>query len=246
MTNSKKPAERPGSQTSRYEPERVDLTQFASLDEALTIIDPKAKYSDLAALIVPVGPEGMPLTLLVMFWQSMISRSEGLHQAIVREARRANPHAVFPLIRALAEALVVVMYVQDHPDYVNALTVRASEIPKGSQRRKTMQALINYALKQRPGMKMVYAELSEATHFGATAMWMPHSIESEEERLTSWSSGARWRSDEEALIACAWTLELADAMEIALRQFAERYVLPLRDRGLMEDQSTHSCEADAQ
>jgi hypothetical protein len=87
-------------------------------------------------------------------------------------------------------------------------------------------------------MKMVYAELSEATHFGATAMWMPHSIECEEERLLSWSSGPQWRSDEEALIACAWTLELADAMELALRQLAERYVLPLLDRGMEADQST--------
>jgi len=78
-------------------------------------------------------------------------------------------------------------------------------------------------------MKEVYAELSEATHFGAIAMWAAHYIEGDETSgyRTSWTSYPRWRNEEQALIACAQTLELARAAENLLRVFAARHVLPL-------------------
>ena len=154
----------------------------------------------------------------------MITRSQGLHEAIAREIARENPHAVFPLIRAFAESVLLVFYVADHPDYVNALIDRPRNFGKGDPKRKSIQALISYAKDHAPGMKDVYAELSEATHFGSTAMWA--SVTPEEERHVSWANSPRWRSDEQALIACAQTLELADAMTHLLTQFAERYVLP--------------------
>ena len=77
-------------------------------------------------------------------------------------------------------------------------------------------------------MKDVYAELSEATHFGATAMWASVKPDAEPggERTFSWASSPRWRSDEQAYIACAQTLELAAAMTHFLRRFAERWVIP--------------------
>jgi len=77
-----------------------------------------------------------------------------------------------------------------------------------------------------PGMKEVYANLSEATHFGSTAMWASVKPGEGEERDFTWQSAPRWRSDEQALIACAQTLELADAMTVLLTRFAERYVVP--------------------
>ena len=178
---------------------------------------------------MPVS-EGLPLTLPTLFWFSMITRSEGLHRAIAREAREGNAHAVFPLIRALAESVVLVHYVLDKPAYVQVLIQRASELPRDGPKRKSIQALINYASKHAPGLKAVYAELSEATHFGAIAMWASHNITGEDESgySTSWASAPEWKSDKEALIACAQTLELADAMEALLRQFAHRHVLPLK------------------
>jgi hypothetical protein len=64
-------------------------------------------------------------------------------------------------------------------------------------------------------------------------MWIAHKPEGrgEEGLRTSWSSEPDWRSDEEALIACAMGLEIADAMDAALRAFTRRHVLPLRDGG---------------
>ena len=47
------------------------------------------------------------------------SRAQGLHDAIGREIRNANPHDVFPLVRACAQTSAIVLsamdYVMDHP-----------------------------------------------------------------------------------------------------------------------------------
>lgn len=59
-----------------------------------------------------------------------------------------------------------------------------------------------------------------------------HTIEGEDASglRTTWTSYPRWRNEEHALIACAQTLELADATEFYLRRFCERHVLPLKSR----------------
>lgn len=210
--------------------EMVDLSQFASLGDAVAKVAPGDRYLEVGKLLLPLGDKGMPMTMPVMFWFSMITRSEGLHGAIAREIEDGNPHAVFPLLRAFAEATVLVIYVTDHPEYIEALAARPREQHEGARKRKSIQALIHYASEHAPGMKEVYAELSEATHFGALAMWASVSIEGESESglRTSWASRPRWRSEEQALIACAQTLELANAMEYLLRGFCERHVLPLK------------------
>ncbi len=229
MTHPKRSKARP-RQSTPTPPKMLDLAQFASFDDALTEVEPGDRYLEIGRLLIPLG-DGMPLTVPTMFWFSMISRSEGLHRAIAREIREGNPQAVFPLIRAFAEAVVLVIYVLDHPKYIDLLTTRASELPKNGPKRKSMQALIHYASKHATGMKAVYAELSEATHFGAIAMWASHELKGDDESgySTSWTSYPRWRSDQEGMTACAQTLELAEGMEHFLRAFAKRRVLPLRD-----------------
>lgn len=219
-----------GNGTERgKEPPKLDLSQFDSLEDALDQIDPGDRYVEVGKVLVPLTNSGMPLTIPVAFWFSMISRTQGLHEAVAREIRQKNPYAVFPLLRALVEAVALVNYVVDHPAYVDVLTSRPRERKAGGQKRKSIQSLIDYMKEEAPGLKTVYAELSEATHFGAVAMWTPHAIsEADEESLrTTWSSHPRWRSEEEGLIACAQLLELSDAMVFLLEEFTRRHVLPL-------------------
>jgi hypothetical protein len=164
-----------------------------------------------------------------MFWFSILARSRALHGAIAREIRNENPAGVYPLIRAFTETVVMMIYVHDHPQYIERLAARERDRPQGSPRRKSIQALVNYASKQAPGVKHIYADLSEATHVGSVAMWVSHRIEEADAETvkTSWSSEPQWRDEEQALIACAHTLELADAMETLLHNFAGKHLLPL-------------------
>jgi hypothetical protein len=211
------------------EPLLLDLGQFDSIADAFARAKPGDRYLNLGALVVPHS-NGMGMTLPVLFWFSMLARSQGLHEAIAREIPNGNPHAVFPLIRAYAESLVLVMYVLDHPEYVEVLTRHPRDLSKDGPKRKTIQALISYAEKHVPGMKAVYAELSEATHFGSKAMWAFATSVDSTGGLPDivFTSATRWSSDEQALIACAQTIEIATEMTHFLRLFAERWVLPQR------------------
>lgn len=194
-------------------PRMLNLEQFASWEDALSKVDPGSRYADLMIELAP--PAGVDLSFLSLFFFSILSRVTGLHAAIYREIRESNSHAVFPLMRAFAEAVVLVIYVIDHPQYVSALIQRPREAATGTPKRKSLQALINYASKEAPGFKAVYSELSEFTHFGATAMWASHELGSDLTTWT-WSSGPRWRGNQ-GFVACAQLIELADATERYLR-----------------------------
>ena len=233
MAKKKRGKPKPEPKPTRpSKPASLDLAQFKSLEDAFLKVEPGQRYLDVGKALLPHA-ERLPLTLPVLFWFSMVTRAQGLHDAIAREIANANPHAVFPLIRAYVESVLHVIYVADHPEYVAALIDRPRNSTGGQPKRKSIQALIAYARTHAPGMKDVYAKLSEATHFGSIAMWAP--MTPEEDGHFSWASSPRWRSDEQALIACAQTLELADAMTYLLRRFAERHVLPSRDAGDSDD-----------
>jgi uncharacterized protein (DUF2461 family) len=87
-------------------------------------------------------------------------------------------------------------------------------------------SLIDRAVTEASQFKAVYRDLSEIAHFGHVAMWTPHSALPEEEgtKRALWTSTPRWRSEKQALIACAQTLELAEAMKRYLQGFAERHL----------------------
>lgn len=206
-------------------PQMLDLSRFASLEDAIAQADTSNRYRDILVDVILDEP-GFTMSWELIFLQSMISRVQGLHEATVREIRHSNPHAVFPLLRALLESLALVIYVTDKPGYIATVTRRERDIPAGSPKRKSVQALIAHAVKVAPGLKNVYAELSEITHFGASAMWTSHVIDNEATMETSWTNVPRWRDGEQALIACATTIELADGIEQFLREFATRHWAP--------------------
>lgn len=217
-------------------PKMLDLSRFESVEDALVKIAPGDRYLNVGRRLMVPGArsiDGLPMAHETVFWLSMVSRSEGLHGAIVREIAHENPHAVLPLIRAFAEAVVLVIYVTDHPSYIQAVAANPRELPKGAPRRKTMKALIDYVFGQASQMKAVYAQLSEATHFGSIAMWTAHVPESREDDSfhVSWTNAPRWRSDEQALIACGLTLELAEVMERYLGRFADCHIRPRLAQG---------------
>lgn len=212
------------------EPKHLDLSQFSSLDDALAKAEPGDRYLEIGKLALAIEGDERPLTLVVSYWFSMITHSQGLHEAIEREIRFENPHATFPLMRAFFESVLTTIYVLDKPEYVRTLIQRPRELPDGEPRRKSIQALINHAKPHAPGMKDVYAELSEATHVGVIAMWgsvVPEGENADGGGNTSWQSRPRWRDEEQAMIACAQLIELADAMEYFLRIIFEVHVRPL-------------------
>ena len=203
----------------------LDLSEFSSLDDAIAKAATSDSYWQTLAANLNLD-SGSPITMKLFFAQSMVSRCQGTHEAIVREIRLENPHAVFPLLRSLVESFAMLHCVTDHPRYIETLTVQAKDIPKGQRKRISIQKLVAHAFFYAPGLKNVYAELSEITHFGSAAMWTSHRIEDPVAHTTSWTNNSRWRDTEQALIACAQTIEISEAINVRLADFLTEHCGP--------------------
>jgi hypothetical protein len=110
-------------------PERgrlLDLAQFESLDQAIDRAERVGgKYAEVGEFVL----RQPRLTLTTLFFVSALARAQGLHDAIVREIRHGNPHAVFTLMRAYAETAAIILYVKDHPNYVSVVQTAPEELP---------------------------------------------------------------------------------------------------------------------
>ena len=219
-------------------PEMVDVEQFASLADALDKVRQTKPFDDLAKKSLTTYIErGGTWNITLLFFQSAVTRARGVHEAIVREIEMGNPHSAIALIRQLAETLAMTFYVSDHPAYVEVLSTRPEEQPRGAPNRKTMQKLVSYMDKHHTDQSgIVYADLCEMTHFGSSALWSPHqSVERDEQGVTiSWSSAPKWKTEHDALVCCALLKELAGAMEQALIRLGKTLLT------LIDVDSTHA------
>jgi len=78
------------------------------------------------------------------------------------------------------------------------------------------------------GLKRVYAELSEYSHFGPLAVFNVHRITDEVERTVAWSDAPHWRDEQHLKIACAQTRELAVALQHWLNAFGATAAIDAR------------------
>jgi hypothetical protein len=203
-------------------PKQVNLDQFESLDAAVAAVQGPVRRYDVVAKRLG-DAQGIEQTRLGYLFLSAVARARGLHEGIAQAIAASNPHATFPLLRQFAETVLVVMYVAENPEYAGAIIVHPRHEP--TVRRKNMQELIDWSKRRRHAeqFKEVYAELCEGTHYGSTAWGFPFDFaEDRAADSPSWRSSPRWTSKRQALTACAWTLEIAEAMESALNNLAGR------------------------
>lgn len=149
------------------------------------------------------------ITTGFMLFGSFVSRMRGLHEAVVREIARDNPHAVLPLIRAWVETVTIGLYVLRNPNYVEYLLLNGP----GDNRpaKKSFQAMFHAVREDAGQLELVYRQLSDYSHFGSLAVWNAHSIEDEDERTVTWTDAPRWRDVQHFQIACGQAYELAVA-----------------------------------
>jgi len=210
------------------EPQRVDLSQFESLDHAKAVIERENGFDDCIQENLGVAVEGSKsFNSDFAFVLSSISRARALHEAIVREIRRDNPQVVFALMRVFAETLALIRYTADHPAYLDTVVLDPREVKSPLLKVATTQKLVQHMDKQySTQFHAIHAELCDMSHFGSLAVWNAHRIDPElqEERRTEWSSKPAWKLDRECLIACAQLLELSDEMERALNALIVAYI----------------------
>ena len=206
----------------KHEKVPLDISRYLSKDDGLRAVDEVGdSLAEVGRMIVSTTAEGV--TFLHAFAISASVRATGLHRAIRSAIADNNPHAVFPLLRSYVETAMVICYLTDRPSEVRSF-LGLPESDPASRLRPSSQKLIDHAARRYSGIKALWAELSDLTHLGSPAVWMPWVIEDEQQRLTTIASFPRWRRPQEALIACGEAVEIGDVVVQELNRLREAHL----------------------
>ena len=193
----------------------IDLSMFTSRGKALALASegcPK-DYSKIAQEYFEIRSDIFPESMVFF---ACISRARGLHEGIFNAILKNNPHATFPLIRAYAELITVIIYSLKKPNYLSRLSGIGLESGRGTVPFGQMFEEIS---DEAPGMASVYHQLSEYSHFRELAIYNVHKTDETNPFKFSWTDTPNWKSEKEFYIACAQLRELSIAGRTYLRRF---------------------------
>jgi hypothetical protein len=152
-----------------------------------------------------------------LVFSGFLARAQGLHEGAVAAISADNPYAAFTLLRAYAENAAAILYVNDHP----AQLERFWREPHGPG--VSIGKITSHARGRFDGFKGIYSQLSQYAHPQALSLLASHRVV--EGRVVQWSSAPAFKSDHDAVIACAWVVELAAATSNLLMEFAAEFGL---------------------
>lgn len=199
----------------------IDLSAVPSVEAGL--VDAAERYKRFAQVFKgAMGEQPHPLLFIQHLpLLSFINRAASLHTGVVSAVKQHNPHAAFTLLRAFLELVVLVRYVDLHPEYLEQL-----KRPKPEGKRKHMSELFEDAATEMYGVRHVYAMLSEMAHFGSTALWHPFTITDPEERILSFGTGPHWKHEDDPRTVLAMLREADENFLVVLHRFASHHVTP--------------------
>ncbi|SRR6266498_2611926 len=152
-----------------------------------------------------------------LVFSGFLARAQGFHEGAVAAITADNPYAAFTLLRAYAENAAAILYVKDHPAELERFwrDTRGPDVP--------IDAITNHAMSRFRGFEGIYSELSKYAHPDALSLLGSSRVI--EGRIVQWSSVPMFKSDHDAVIACVWVVELAEATSHLLEEFAAQFEL---------------------
>jgi hypothetical protein len=113
--------------------------------------------------------------------------------------------------------------VKDHPTQLERFwrDIRGPGVP--------IDDITNYAMNRFRGFSGIYSELTKYAHPHALSLLASSQVS--EGRVVQWSSVPTFKSDHDAVIACVWVVELADATSHLLEEFAAQFGLLRESEG---------------
>jgi hypothetical protein len=227
-----------------FEEIALDISVVPTVEQGLD--DAAERYQGFAQVLRDAlgDPEHAVLFEMSMPLLSFTNRAASLHAGIVSAVKEHNPHAAFTLLRAYLELVVLVRYVDLHPDYMEALRRPMAELPKHT--RKRWDELFEDAATEMRGVRRAYEVLSEMAHFGSTALWHPFTITDAEERLMTFGTGPHWKHAGDPRIVLAMLREADEAMFVVLDRFLTNHVTPSLERFATHGAWAHAARAMAE
>lgn len=145
-----------------------------------------------------------------------IAKAQGLHEGAVAAIRADNPYAAFTLLRAYAENAAGILYVKDHPGQLDKFWQLDSY-------GVSIGKITNHAVTRFGGFKGTYSELSKYAHPMALSVLASSKVV--DGQALRWQSAPHFKSDGDAVVACAWVVELATATAYLIVEFAKAFGL---------------------
>jgi hypothetical protein len=162
-----------------------------------------------------------------------LAKAQGLHEGTVAAIRADNPYAAFTLLRAYAENAAGILYVKDHPAELSKFWQLDSYGVK-------IGTITNYARQRFGGFKEIYDQLSKYAHPAALSVLASSRVV--DRHAIRWQSAPQFKADSDALIACAWVTELAQATAHLLVEFAGQFGLLPRVPGAPDPEQAGADE----
>lgn len=166
-----------------------------------------------------------------LVFSGFVARAQGLHEAAVAAIEADNPYAAFTLLRAYAENAAAILYLKDHPTKLDRFWREPKGVPVGR---------INNHANSRFGMfKEIYDQLSQYAHPQPRSILASTRVS--DDGTFTWSSAPSFKGDGDAIMACAWTVELARATYHLLMEFGELITPPsVADTPTQQDSGAES------
>ena len=152
-----------------------------------------------------------------LVFSGFLARAQGLHEGVVAGISSDNPYAAFTLLRAYAENAAAILYAKDHPAELERFW-RDIDGP-GVE----LEAITNYANQRFEGFDSIYSQLRRWAEPQATSLLAGNQVSDNAE--IQWSSVPKFKSDHDAVMACVWVVELAEANSHLLMEFAAEFGL---------------------
>lgn len=149
-------------------------------------------------------PSSFDFDVPLMTLMLLLNRAQSFHEGALDAVRRDNPFAAFTLLRSYAENAAVLVRILDNPTDFRRL------YPGAARESKLRIGQITGAASTRFGeFKNIYDQLSKHAHPDpATAFAGWAGGEGDE---LSWSSVPHFKTEDDAMMACVWLIELAQA-----------------------------------
>jgi hypothetical protein len=203
---------------SAADAELADWIQKLGITGRLTgQVQARASWNALISAGRTVLGTGSDYTVEHLVFSGFLARAQGLHEAAVAAISANNPYAAFTLLRAYAENTAAILYVKDHPADLDKFWRDICD--PGVE----LGEITNHAMSRFGGFKGVYSELSRYAH--PQALSLLASTQVIEGQVIQWSSAPAFKSDHDAVMACVWVVELAEATSHLLMEFAAQFGL---------------------
>jgi len=151
----------------------------------------------------------------------LVARAQGLHEGALAAIEADNPYATFTLVRAYAENAAAILYVKDHPEQMRTHWIDAN----GAYVR--IGKMTRWASRRFDGFGPIYEQLCGFAHPSPRSIVSSHRVDPDAHdvagtsRRVTWHSAPSFKTDEDAMVACGWLVELATAQAHLFVELAE-------------------------